>query len=74
MTRNEAIKLLKKAFEAYLEGTDNHLNSEELAEIALTHCESQLNMIPVTPRNTFWSISSGKCIDPDVYPWEDYFY
>lgn len=72
MTREQALAILEEAMAIYLEGNQGVCDPRDLAEIALTHCESMINMIPVSSRNTFWNITYGRYVDPNVEPWDEW--
>lgn len=51
MKRSHAKKSLAEAINLYITAEKNNLDSEVLAEIVLTHCESVLAMLPPDPPN-----------------------
>lgn len=48
MDREDMLIILREAFNIYLEGSKGGYSSEEMAEIALTHCESYGMIYPKT--------------------------
>jgi hypothetical protein len=72
MKRDEALKVLKMAIDTYLEGQGDDINSDELAEIVLTHCESMVGMVPPPIRTKVipHGVEAFAWIE-NKYKWED---